>query len=152
MLDFYRAVLARKGSGLNVEQLNTSVAASDLTIGGLLYHVALVEDTWFQVRFAGHDEPEPWASADWEADYDWELTNAHERSPQELFAQLDESVARSRTIAARADGLDQLATQEGADGRRWNLRWIMVHMIEEYARHCGHADFIRQAIDGVTDD
>ena len=152
MLDYYRAVLARKGSGLVAEQLDTALAPSDLTLGGLIYHMALVEDSWFFGILQGNEAPEPWASVDWEADFDWELNNADKLTPDELFAQLEVSVARSRQAFGWADSLDQIAAKTRDDGGQWNLRWIMVHMIEEYARHCGHADLIRQSIDGVTDD
>lgn len=152
MLDYYRAVLARKGSGLTAEQLNMRLAPSDLTIGGLIFHMALVEDSWFYGNFQGNEAPEPWASVDWEDDFDWELNNADKLTPDELFTQLEVSVVRSRQAFAWADSLDQIASKTRDDGEQWNLRWIMVHMIEEYARHCGHADLIRQSIDGVTDD
>ncbi len=152
MLDYYRAVLARKGSGLTTEQLAVSLAPSDLTLGGLIYHMALVEDLWFSERFQASPAPEPWASADWASDPDWELNNSHRLTPDELFAQFDESVARSRAAYSSADTLDQMAAKLSNDGEPINLRWIMVHMIEEYARHCGHADLIRQSVDGVVDD
>ncbi len=152
MLDYYRAVLARKGSGLSQEQLAATLAPSDLTIGGLIYHMAFVEDCWFDERFLGNDAPEPWANVDWEADHDWEFSNADLLSPAEILVQYDLSVGRSRAIFAAAESLDQLAIKTFDSGEQWNLRWIMVHMIEEYARHCGHADLIRQSIDGVTDD
>lgn len=152
MLDYYRAVLVRKGSGLSTEQLDTRLAPSDLTIGGLIFHMALVEDGWFHQKFLGNEPPEPWASVDWDSDYDWELNNANTRTPDQLFAQFYMSVARSHVAYSSADSLDQLAMLIRSNGDQWNLRWIMVHMIEEYARHCGHADFIRQSIDGVTGD
>lgn len=152
MLDYYRAVLARKGSGLTAEQLATPLAPSDLTIGGLIFHMALVEDGWFYQKFEGNSAPEPWASVDWESDYDWELNNAHTRTPDELFAQYNTSIARSRHAYSTAESLDQISALAKPNGERWNLRWIMVHMIEEYARHCGHADFIRQSLDGIIDD
>ena len=151
MLDFYRAVLARKASGLTAGQLDAQLPFTDLTIGGLIYHMAMVEDIWFHTRFAGNDNGEPWASMDWEGDPDYELHNANALTPQELMAQYDESIARSRAVYAAADGLDQHSVVE-RDGTQWNLRWILIHMIEEYARHCGHADLIRQSIDGVTGD
>ena len=152
MLDYYRTVLARKGSGLSAEQLATPLAPSDLTIGGLILHMALVEDGWFYQKFQGNKPPEPWASIDWGSDYDWELHNAHTFTPDELFAQYNESIARSRGATSGAGSLDQMAVLTKPNGEEWNLRWIMVHMIEEYARHCGHADYIRQSLDGVVDD
>ena len=131
MLEYYRAVLARKGSGLTAEQLATTLAPGNRTIGGLLYHMALVEDSWFSERFQGNAEPEPWADVDWEADRDWELNNAHRLAPSELFAQFDTSVGRSRAAYESADSLDQVAAKVRDDGEQINLRWIMGHMIEE---------------------
>ena len=152
MLDYYRAVLQRKASGLTDVQLSTALAPSDLTIGGLLNHMALVEDIWFFQRLQGNDQPEPWASMDWEADPDAELHSAKDQSSTELVARYEAAITRSRAAYADAESLDQLAAAVHPNGQRWNLRWIMIHMIEEYARHCGHADLIRQSIDGATDD
>ncbi len=153
MLDYYRAVLLRKADGLDDAQLAQACAPSDLTIGGLLMHMALVEDSWFDNQFAGRDEIEPWASIPWDDDHDWEFHHAKERPGDELRDLFNEAVARSRVTTAAASSLDQLSERvRKVDDRPWNLRWIMVHMIEEYARHCGHADYIRQSIDGATGD
>ena len=152
MLDYYRAVLARKVSGLSSSQLAQTVAPSDLTLGALIYHMALVEDTWFEARFLGNDDIQPWASADWDSDPDWEMHQAGSLSPAQLIDQFTTSVARSRATTEVADSLDRLTVKPSSSGAPWNLRWILVHMIEEYARHCGHADFLRQSIDGVTGD
>lgn len=149
MLDFYRTVLVRKAWGLTPEQLATPLPPSDLTLGGLLLHMAAVEDGWFHRHFAGGGLIEPWASAPWDAQPDWELEVAQEWAPGDLHAQFQASVARSRAVTADAS-LDQMAVGEGRDP--CNLRWIVVHLIEEYARHCGHADLLRQAIDGATGD
>ena len=153
MLDFYRVVLMHRGWTLSQEQLAMTLDGhpSDLTIGGLLLHMALVEDWWYTHRFAGLAEPEPWASAP-EEDPDWEFHEPANWSPSKIMDQFSTSVERSRKIAAEAESLDALsALTHPTTGGSWNLRWIMVHMIEEYARHCGHADLLREAIDGVTD-
>ena len=151
-LDYYRAVLARKADGLTDAQLNTPLAPSALTIGGLVYHMALVEDTWFTERFVNNEMPEPWASAPWDDDRDWEFTVAKTHTGEHILAQYAESVGRSRAVAASTESLEQLSAIGGPSNTPWNLRWILVHMIEEYARHCGHADLIRESIDGVTGD
>jgi hypothetical protein len=153
MLDFHRVVLMHRGWTLSQQQLATRLEnhPSDLTIGGLLVHMALVEDWWFHHRFAGLPESEPWASAP-DDDPDWDFHEPAKWSPDRIMNQFSESVERSRRVAADADSLDQLsARNHPTSGEHWNLRWIMVHMIEEYARHCGHADLLREAIDGVTD-
>ncbi|MFW2333171.1 DinB family protein [Ilumatobacter sp.] len=149
-LDFYRAVLHRKCAGLGPEQLRTTVASSSLTLGRLLRHMAMVEDFWFGEVLHDREPAAEWADADWERHPDWEMDTADDFSPAELGRQFDDAVARSR--AAIADvALDELAARPGRHGPT-NLRWILVHMIEEYARHCGHADLIREAVDGRTGD
>jgi uncharacterized damage-inducible protein DinB len=125
-----------------------------MTIGGLLKHMALVEDSWFSERLHGREPMSPFTTVDWDADRDWEWHTAVDDSPEELVALWEESVARSRACVAEglADGgLDRLAVWiDDWNGVAPSLRWIMVHMIEEYARHNGHADLLRESIDGDT--
>jgi uncharacterized damage-inducible protein DinB len=148
-LDFYRAVLVRKAEGLTADELNRTTSASNLTLGGLVKHMALVEDIWFVERFSGEAMPDPWSSAPFDDDGDWELTSAADDSPAELLTLFDQACARSRAIVDAADSLDEVTSLPADDpGRRRNLRWILVHMIEEYARHAGHADLLREEIDG----
>jgi len=149
-LDYYRAVLARKCVGLRSDQLQLTVAASTLTLGRLLRHMAFVEDHWFQSVLLGRPLPDPWLGADWDAQPDWEMDTAVDFTPTELIEQFDEAVARSRAAIDRLD-IETTAANEGG-GEPTSLRWILVHMIEEYARHCGHADLLREAIDGSTGD
>ncbi len=151
-LDFYRATLLDQVFGLEHSQLQVALEPSSLTLARLLGHMALVEQSWFQVRFDGQDEAEPWASLDFEADYDAEMTMAQTWSVEQLLAQFETAVVDSRATVAAADSLDQLSQQPNANGEYWSLRWILVHMIEEYARHCGHADFIRESIDANLGD
>jgi uncharacterized damage-inducible protein DinB len=151
MLDYYRSVLLRKAAGLTQAELATRLAPSTLTLGGLLKHAAFVEDQWFNDVWAGGRPVEPWASVDWKATPDWDLDSAAADSPRALQQLFEESVTRSR--AAISDDLDLDRLARGAHRRgAINLRWILVHMIEEYARHCGHADLIRESIDGATND
>ena len=152
-LDYFRVVFLRKAWGLDAAQLATAVAPSSLTLGGLLYHMTLVEDSWFDVQFLGNDEGEPWASVDWDAHNDWEFDNAHKLSPDELVQGYQDAVARSQETIRSAASLDELSKRtKSQTGEHWDLRWIVTHMIEEYARHCGHADYLREAIDGATGD
>lgn len=149
-LDVMRWEFQERCAGLTQEQMAMTTAASDLTLGGLVKHMALVEDNWFDHRLLGNDERELWASVDWDADPDWEIHSAKDDSPREIFALWNEACERSRSVVDGADSLEQVtALAHPTRGERWNLRWIMVHMIEEYARHLGHADFIRESIDGV---
>ena len=152
-LDYQRATFAWKCSGLDSAGLQTRIAASTMTLGGMLKHLALVEDGWFSRSLHGNDYQPPWDSIDWKTDRDWEWDSAASDSPEELRALWQASVERSRDLVAQAlpnGGLDQLAKRGWADGTYPSLRWIVVHMIEEYARHNGHADLMREAIDGQT--
>ncbi|MEU6860555.1 DinB family protein [Glycomyces sp. NPDC046736] len=152
-LDFQRATFAWKTAGLDADGLDRTVAASTMTLGGMMKHLALVEINWFAHWLFDRPEGEPWESVDWDADRDWDWNSAADDTPEELRALWQTSVdtARALTAEALADGgLDRLAANAWKDGRRVNLRWILTHMIEEYARHNGHADLIREAIDGQT--
>jgi uncharacterized damage-inducible protein DinB len=153
-LDYQRATLAWKCSGLDAAGLNATVAASTMTLGGMLKHMALVEDSWFSRSLHGSDQRQPpFDTVDWKADPDWEWHSAAADSPEQLRALWEDAVARSRSLVAEAlagGGLDQLARRTWPDGRAPSLRWILCHMIEEYARHNGHADLLRESVDGLT--
>jgi uncharacterized damage-inducible protein DinB len=148
-LDYQRATFLSKIAGLTHEQLNQALPPSDLTLASLTKHLALVEDSWFQERFVGV-EVEPWASAPFDDDRDWEMHSAKTDTVDELIALYRAAVARSQATLARVDSLDTLsAVNDGREGIPYSIRWILVHMIEETARHNGHADLIRQSIDGL---
>ncbi len=152
-LEYHRTTLLIKTAGLDAAQRDQRLAPSSMTLGGLVKHLAYVEDWWFTQVFAGLDAPEPWASVDWEADEDWDWHSAPSETPAEVDALLEAAVARSRRVVAEAlagpDGMDALAARPGRhDGMR--LRWIVAHALEEYARHVGHADLLRESVDGVV--
>ena len=152
-LEFQRATLAWKCSGLDADGLGATTAASSMTLGGMLKHLAYVEDQWFSRWLRGWDPAPPWDTVDWKADRDWDWHLAADDSPEELFTLWEDTVARSRSSVdeALADGgLDQLARRTWPDGRAPSLRWILVHMVEEYSRHNGHADLLRESVDGQT--
>jgi uncharacterized damage-inducible protein DinB len=149
-LDFQRETMLLKTEGLTAGQLAQRLPSSSLTLGGLLNHLALVEDSWFRVRFAGLPEDELWAGVDWDADPDWEFRTAADLEPDELQRRYREACARSREVVDRAGSLDQLSVERRRNGARFELRWVMLHLIEETARHAGHADLIREAIDGTV--
>lgn len=152
-VDFYRATIRRQCAGLTTEQLRTRHAPSTLTLAGMLKHLAYVETYWFRVVLHGLDQGAPWTTVDWRADGDWDWNSALEDDPADLTALFDAAVRDSdaRLDEALADGdLDSLAAT-ARRGERVNLRWILVHMVEEYARHAGHADLIRESLDGATD-
>jgi uncharacterized damage-inducible protein DinB len=153
-LDYQRATFAWKCAGLDAAGLAATVGVSTMTLGGMLKHLALVEEGWFSRSLYDNDQGPPWDAVDWTADPDWDWDSAAEDSPEELRQIWQASVARSRTLVAQAiaegEGLDRLAKRSWPDGRVPSLRWIVCHMIEEYARHNGHADLIRESVDGVT--
>jgi len=152
-LEYQRATLAWKCGGLDAAGLGATVAASSMTLGGMLKHLAYVEDDWFSVWLLGRDLGPPWDAVDWDADRDWDWHSAAEDSPEQLHALWQDAVARSRAVVAEAladGGLDRLSRRTWPDGRGPSLRWILVHMIEEYARHNGHADLLRESVDGLT--
>lgn len=151
-LEYYRGVLRRKAEGLAAGDLGRRHAPSTLSLGGLLKHMALVENDWFVDRIAGERLPEPWTSVDWGQHPDWEFESAADDSPEQLLALYDEACQRSRIILAEVDDLDQLLVRTYGGGKTQNVRWVLIHMIEEYARHSGHADLIRESIDGSTGD
>lgn len=151
-LDYYRAVIVDKASGLTADQLNIRLEPSELTLGGIVHHLAWAESTWFMVRFAGEPPGEPWVSAPFDADRDWEFHEAAFLAPQVIIDRYRHECARSRHAVAAADSLEQLSVRPASNGELRSLRWILVHMIEETARHAGHADLIRESIDGETGD
>jgi hypothetical protein len=152
-LDHHRATFAWKTAGVDADGWRRTVGASTMTLGGMTKHLALVEDDWFDHDLMGRDAREPWASNDWDADPDWEWRTGALEDPDRVRALWSASVERARACTAEAladGGLDRLAARPWRDGRYPSLRWILVHMIEEYARHNGHADLIRESIDGVV--
>ena len=154
-LDHQRATLAWKCAGLTDEQLRTSLAPTSMTLGGLLKHCAHAEDYWFAETVGRSYACEPWASADPDETWEWEWASAAQDSGEALRALWGDRVARARAVvAAELAGGEQAAL--GRMHPAWggqdqvSLRWVLVHMIEEYARHNGHADLLREALDGAT--
>ena len=130
-------------------------AEHHLTLGGLMKHLAVVDSSWFEYDYAGGPFMPPFDAVDWDADPDWEWRTAADDSPEELRRLFDEGVRRADAVVdaaiAEGRGLDSLSVRTSArEGGRFTLRWILVHMIEEYARHNGHADLLRESVDGQT--
>ena len=152
-LEFQRATFAWKCKGLDAAGLAATVAASSMTLGGMIKHLALVEDYWCSQWLYANEAHPPWNSVDWDADPDWEWHSASAQTPEQLWALWDENVTRSRSLVAAAiaqGGLGQLSQRSEPNGDAPSLRWILLHLVEEYARHNGHADIIRESIDGLT--
>jgi hypothetical protein len=145
-LDYQRSTLLWKCSLLDGESLVRQVVApSSLSLLGLVRHMTYVEWHWFDHVFAGSAEPEPISLAD-DPDADFnDLQSSAALADVELFMQRGE---RSRGIVDDAPDLDALAAAPPEWDEAISLRWIMIHMVEEYARHNGHADLLREQIDG----
>src|SRR5512139_573058 len=152
-LDRLRTTFRWKADNLDTPGLQTRVGVSSLTLGALLKHLALVEDYMFTTKLRGEPPGAPWVAANWDDDPDWEFTSAADDTPEELYALWDGAVERSRARldAALADGgPDQLVHASGPDGRHASLRRLVCDLIEEYGRHTGHADLLREAVDGLV--
>jgi hypothetical protein len=145
-LDYHRSTLLQKCEGLSGEQMvRQSVPPSGLTLLGLVRHMFLVEWWWFEHIFAGSPSPDPISTPD-DPDADF-----HQLNPAQVDAAIlcfKEQCAHSRAMVDAAESLDALSMSSEREQR--NLRWVVVHRIEEYARHNGHADLLRECIDGVV--
>jgi uncharacterized damage-inducible protein DinB len=145
-LDYHRATLVMKCDGLDDEALRRrSMPPSTLTLLGLVRHMAEVERTWFRRVIGGEDVPLVWSpDGDYQVAYD-----ASAGTRADAFAAWQAEVAHSRRIEREATSLDVTGHNE-----RWgedvSLRLVMLHLIHEYARHNGHADLLREGIDGVV--
>ncbi|GAB3881399.1 DinB family protein [Microbispora bryophytorum subsp. camponoti] len=152
-LDRQRRIFAWKCGGLDAAGLRATVAASSMTLGGLLKHLALVEDDMFSQKLLGRPPAPPWDTVDFDADPDWEWRTAADDTPEQLTTLWQDAVARSRADVRQAlaeGGLGRLAAYTGSRGESPSLRRLLIDMIEEYARHAGHADLIRESVDGLV--
>ena len=148
-LDYQRETILLKTEGLTREQLGRRIPTSALTLAGLLYHLAFVEEDWFEVDFLGRPKRAEW-QFDRAADPDYEFRVALGKEPDELRQRYRDACQRSRQITAAARDLDQLSVSTAVGGKPFTLRWMLLHLIEETARHAGHADLLREAIDGAV--
>jgi len=150
-LDRLRTTFRFKADDLDAAGLQVKIGASSLTIGGLLKHLAVCEDNMFTVRLSGAPIGAPWDGTRWDDGSDWELESAADDTPAQLYELWDSAVERSRArlnTALANGGLDQSVHFADADGRHANLRRLVCDLIEEYGRHTGHADLLREAVDG----
>jgi Protein of unknown function (DUF664) len=150
-LDRLRTTFRYKADDLDTAGLQTRIGASSLTIGGLLKHLAMVEDHYSATKLTGDSLGEAWADNGWDHNDNWELDSAAADSPERLYALYDGAVERARAKlgAALADGgLDQLVHVSDGEGNHASLRRLVCDLIEEYGRHTGHADLLREAVDG----
>jgi len=143
-LDYLRASVVYKAQGLSDADAARQVLPSLLTVSGLLRHLADVERWWFRAQLDGQTGiPTRWSSDDPDA----EFRVTEQDSLAEIIADYQAACAESRDVAARY-GVEDMCKAEHSAGH--NLRWVLVHMVEETGRHCGHLDIIRELLDGVT--
>ncbi|HEV3212732.1 MAG TPA: DUF664 domain-containing protein [Acidimicrobiales bacterium] len=150
-LERLRATFRWKADDLDSVALNTSIGVSALTLGGLLKHLAAVEDYTFTGKLHGDPIGSPWDAFDSDGTFDWEFRSSNDDAPEQLYALWDGAVGRSRVrleAALRGGGLDQLVHVASEDGHHASLRRLICDLVEEYGRHTGHADLIREAVDG----
>ena len=136
-----RATFAWKVGGLNAEQLRATHPPSVLTLGGMLKHLARFEDDMSHEWLAGEGQVAPWNAIDWDTDHDWDWRSAADDSPETLRAMWVDAVDRSRAM------FNKVIEQAGVSDP---ILYVLLNMIEEYARHNGHADLIRESIDGLV--
>jgi Protein of unknown function (DUF664) len=146
-----RATFRWKTDELDAAGLRTQIGPSTLTLAGLLKHLAAEEDYYFTTKLTGAPMGAPWDATGWDGSNDWEFESAAEDSPAQLYALYDGAVQRSRArlsdaLAANGD-LGQLV-HASFGGSHASLRRLLCDLIEEYGRHTGHADLIREAVDG----
>ncbi|MGY1713437.1 DinB family protein [Geodermatophilus sp. SYSU D01106] len=149
-LAYQRETVLQKTEGLSREQMGRTHPPSSLTLAGLLYHLALVEESWAVERFSGGPELPPWDGVDWDATPDWEFDAALDLEPDALRERYREACRRTDAVVAAAGSLDALSAVPLRNGNRFSLRWMLLHLVEETARHAGHADLLREAVDGAT--
>ena len=152
-LDYYRSVYLRKAEGLTERQARTRIEPSELTILGLVRHMAEVERGWFRRRTGG-DLSAGFIYCD-DEDPDRDFHPSEEDSLADALRTLRDEIEASRAATTGVDPDDLMKgvpPQQRIPGWQPNLRWVMVHMIEEYARHAGHLDLLRERIDGATGD
>lgn len=142
-LELYRETILLKVSGLSEEQLRRRLVSSATTLLGIVKHLGYVERSWFRMRLNGEDLPVPWTEQDPDADFRIEP----DETAESVVAFYREQIERSRAIVARAQLDDRV---KGKAKQPYTLRWILIHMIEETARHAGHADILREQTDGAT--
>ena len=147
LLDYQRYVMLRKVDGITEQQARMTTAESDLTLLGLVRHLAGVEQYWLGNVFLGLDESLPWDDPD---DRDADFHPRDDDTLAEAVVLLRAEMGRARHLSATTP-FDALSIRR-RENQQVRLRWILVHLVEEYARHCGHADLLREAIDGATGD
>jgi hypothetical protein len=152
-LDRLRATFRWKVDGLDATGLDTRVGATTMTLGGLLKHLAVQEDYSSAVKLDGEEMPPVWDVNGWDDDDDWEFSSAAKDTPEQLYTAYDDAVERSRArfrAAIVAHGMEQKVAMGRRVGEDIGVRRLLCDLLEEYGRHTGHADLIREGVDGRT--
>lgn len=147
--DRVRAQFAWKTGGLTAEQLRRTHPPSTLTIAGLVKHLAFVEERYSRIHLLGRAPGPPWDGVDWDADLEWDWHSAVHDDPDELYALWFDCVARAKEIWAGVEP-DAPTSLTDPDGRVVTARRVQIDLLEEYLRHTGHADLLREAVDGLV--
>jgi len=152
-LDRLRTTFRWKADALDEKGLRARIGSSSLTLGGLLKHLASVEDYTSSVKLSGQPIGEPWDGLGWDGSNDWEFASAESDTPGQLYELWDGAVRRSRArfdAALAHGGIAGLAHVSWPDGQHASVRRLVCDLIEEYGRHTGHADLLRESVDGLT--
>lgn len=150
-LDRMRATFRYKADDLDSAGLGARIGSSTLTLGSLLKHLAVAEDHKFSTKLSGAPMDPVWDDNGWDDSDDWEFESAAGDQPETLYALYDGAVARARAslaAALRHGGLDGPVHATDGAGHHANVRRLVLDMVEEYGRHTGHADLLREAVDG----
>jgi len=147
-LDWYRAVVERKVDGLTPDDAKRVMTPTGMSPLGVLNHLGWVERGWFRETFAGEDVE----AIDTDGDNSAEFVISSDDTVESVIAFYRSEVKQSRRVSSDALSLDALSAKKTSYGERVSLRWILVHMLEETARHAGHLDLMREEIDGQVGD
>ncbi len=141
-----RAIVAQAGD-LTLDELHARpLTATDLSVGGIVKHLAYTEDRWFQHKLLGGELPEPWRSVDPAAAHEWSFRSADADDAATILGWYGDACERSRAATEACASLDQQAATPSFGRQPVNLRWLLAHMIDETARHSGHIDLLRDAL------
>ena len=148
-LERQRATFAWKVGGLDEEGLRRRLGTSDMTLGGMLKHLARFEDDMSREWLLGQAQVPPWSDVDWDADPAWDWRTGSEESAAVLYARWQEAVDRAREVFAAELTTGRRDMAELGESSP-SPRYVLLNMIEEYARHNGHADLLRESVDGLV--
>ncbi len=149
LLDYTRRTAIAKCEGISEENARKALLPDSpmMTVSGVISHLRWVEYSWIQVRLLGHDDEGPWTDEDPDREFHYRL----QLPLAEVVADYQALAAEHDTLIAGWD-LEMPAALRMRDGREFNLRWILHHLVEENARHNGHLDILRELLDGTTGD